>query len=212
MTGIMETLPRKAPLPRLLARGGALAGVIAALAFPALAQDGTGPVPENGSARSYGSGWECNLGYRVDGDDCLAIDIPEHAYATGQSYGSGWACRRGFEQVGRASCIPIEIPENAFLESAGYDWECDRGYRRGRTSCEAVDLPENAFLSGQVHRNRLDLRTRFRRGGGRLRGHRRAAERLPDQRQLRRCLEMRPRVHRNRWALCLHRGAGKRLP
>lgn len=76
MTGIMETLPRKAPLPRLLARGGALAGVIAALAFPALAQDGTGPVPENGSARSYGSGWECNLGYRVDGDDCLAIDIP----------------------------------------------------------------------------------------------------------------------------------------
>jgi hypothetical protein len=74
--------------------------LIAFLAFPVLAQDGTGPMPENAEARSYGGGWDCDLGYRVEGEECVAIDIPENAYATGRSYGSGWACRRGYEEVG----------------------------------------------------------------------------------------------------------------
>ena len=49
-----------------------MVGLIAFLALPVLAQDGTGPVPENAEARSYGGGWDCRLGYRVDGTDCVA--------------------------------------------------------------------------------------------------------------------------------------------
>ena len=81
-----------------------LAGLMAALAFPVMAQDGTGPMPLNAQVRSYGTGWICNLGYRVDGADCVALDIPERAYPTGRSYGSGWECDRGYEQVSGISC------------------------------------------------------------------------------------------------------------
>ena len=67
------------PLARLIARTAAIAGVIASFAFPVLAQDGTGPMPQNAQARSYGGGWICDLGYRVEGAECLPLDIPEHA-------------------------------------------------------------------------------------------------------------------------------------
>ena len=88
------------PLARLIARTAVIAVAIASFAFPVLAQDGTGPMPENAEPRSYGSGWVCNLGYRVEGAECVALEIPENAYATGLSYGSGWACRRGYEEAG----------------------------------------------------------------------------------------------------------------
>ena len=57
--------------PISLNRGHRLAilgmvGLIAFLALPGLAQDGTGPMPENAEARSYGGGWDCTLGYRVE--------------------------------------------------------------------------------------------------------------------------------------------------
>jgi hypothetical protein len=78
--------------------GAAIATLLAVWAVPVLAQDGTGPMPENAEARSYGSGWDCSLGYRLNGEDCVAIDVPENAYATGQSYGSGWACRRDYKK------------------------------------------------------------------------------------------------------------------
>jgi hypothetical protein len=84
--------------------------MIAFLAFPVLAQDGTGPMPENAEARNYGGGWNCALGYRVAGEECVAIDIPENAYATGRSYGSGWACRRGYEEAGGTSCERSRCP------------------------------------------------------------------------------------------------------
>ncbi len=53
----------------------------------ALAQAPPGGVPENAQARSYGTGWSCNLGYRESDGACAAIDIPEFAYATNRSYG-----------------------------------------------------------------------------------------------------------------------------
>ena len=55
----------------------AVAGMIVFLAFPVLAQDGTGPVPENAGARNYGGGWDCDVGYEVDGTACVAIDVPD---------------------------------------------------------------------------------------------------------------------------------------
>ncbi|MFD2816007.1 hypothetical protein ACFSYD_19070 [Paracoccus aerius] len=107
-----------------------LTGIIVFVALPVLAQDGTGPTPKNAQVRSYGSGWTCDLGYRVDGADCLKLVVPENADATGRSSGTGWSCRHGYEEVSRTSCQPVVVPANAFLQSSGHDWQCEREYRK----------------------------------------------------------------------------------
>ncbi|MEW9922393.1 hypothetical protein AB2B41_22570 [Marimonas sp. MJW-29] len=134
-------------LPRLINKLIAAAGIIASVAFPVFAQDGTGPMPDNAEAQNYGVGWDCTLGYRFNGEDCAAIDVPENAYVTGRSHGSGWACKRGYEKVGGVSCEAIPVPENAFLRSSGFDWKCDRGYRQDRETCVLIVLPEHAYLT-----------------------------------------------------------------
>ncbi len=142
-----EQAALKHPLAKLIAKTAVIAGVIASFAFPVLAQDGTGPMPLNAQARSYGGGWVCDLGFRVEGTECLALDIPEHAYPTGRSYGMGWECDRGYEKVNRTSCNSIPVPANAFLQSSGYDWQCERGFRREDRACLAIFLPERAYLT-----------------------------------------------------------------
>lgn len=137
----------KNPLARPISKLAVVAGVIASMAFPVFAQDGTGPMPDNAEARSYGGGWNCDLGYRVEGAECLALDIPENAYATGRSYGLGWACRRGYEEAEGTSCEAIPVPENAFLRSSGYNWQCDRGYQQNRETCVPIVLPDHAYLN-----------------------------------------------------------------
>lgn len=141
-----EQAAMRHPLARLIARTAAIAGVIASFAFPVLAQDGTGPMPENAQPRSYGGGWVCDIGYRVEGAECLPLDIPEHAYPTGRSYGTGWECNRGYEEVDGTSCNPIPVPANAFLRSSGYDWQCERGFRQEDEACVPIVLPERAYL------------------------------------------------------------------
>lgn len=142
-----EQAAMRHPLARLIARMAVIAGVIASFGFPVLAQDGTGPMPQNAQARSYGAGWVCDLGYRVDGAECLALDIPEHAYPTGRSYGTGWTCDRGYAVVARG-CMPIAVPANAYLTNASYGaaWACERGFVKIDDRCDAIVLPENAFL------------------------------------------------------------------
>lgn len=142
-----EQVAMRHPLARLIARTAAIAGVIASFAFPVLAQDGTGPMPENAQPRSYGGGWVCDLGFRVEGAECLPLDIPEHAYPTGRSYGTGWECDRGYEEVDGTSCNPIPVPANAFLRSSGYDWQCERGFRQEDEACVPIVLPERAYLT-----------------------------------------------------------------
>ena len=107
-------------MARLFSKLASVAGVAAFLAFPVSAQDGTGPTPQNAQPRGYGGGWDCDLGYRVEGAECLALDIPEHAYPTGRAYGTGWDCARGYEDANGTSCTPIPVPANAFLRSSGY--------------------------------------------------------------------------------------------
>jgi hypothetical protein len=124
-----------------------VAGVLASLAFPALAQDGTGAVPDNARARGQGAGWDCDIGFRVDGTTCREIAIPDNAYATGLPYGTGWTCRRGYAEADRTSCDLIPVPPNGFLRSSGHDWQCDRGFRRDRETCVPVVLPPHAYLS-----------------------------------------------------------------
>ena len=50
----------------------AAAGLVIALAGPALAQDGTGAVPDHAEPQRYGGGWVCALGYRVSDAACVA--------------------------------------------------------------------------------------------------------------------------------------------
>ena len=139
--------PARHPLARLISRMAVVAGVIASMSFPILAQDGTGPLPQNAQARSYGGGWVCDLGFRVEGSECLALDVPEHAYPTGRSHGTGWECYRGYEEVNEIFCNPIPVPANAFLRSSGYNWQCKRGFRQEDEACVAIVLPERAYLT-----------------------------------------------------------------
>ncbi|WP_322786401.1 hypothetical protein [Pseudophaeobacter arcticus] len=142
-----EQAAMRYPLARMIARTAVISGVIASFAFSVLAQDGSGPMPQNAQARSYGGGWICELGYRVEGAECLALDIPENAYPTGRSYGTGWECGRGYEEVNGTSCNSIRVPANAFLRSYGNDWQCERGYRQEGDGCLSIVLPEHAYLT-----------------------------------------------------------------
>ena len=143
----------KHSLARLFARLAIVAGAIASLAFPALAHDGTdrvpqtAPAPQKAQASGYGGGSVCDRGFRVKDAECMALDIPEHAIATGRSYGTGWKCSRGYEEVSGRSCKPILVPANAFLRSTGYGWQCERGFRKQGGGCVAIVLPERAYLT-----------------------------------------------------------------
>ena len=66
---------------------------LAVLVVPAqlaLAQGTKGTLPENATAKTYGSGWECDRGYRQSSGSCIAVTLPANAYLTDSSYGSGW--------------------------------------------------------------------------------------------------------------------------
>ena len=47
--------------------------------------------------------------------------------------------------------MAVEIPANAFLDSSGQRWECQRGFRRELDSCHEIDLPANAHLDYSGH-------------------------------------------------------------
>jgi hypothetical protein len=112
----------------------------------ALAQDGTVEIPENAHAKSYGSGWECDQGYRDFNDACKAVQVPASAYSSSasSSYGRGWECDHGYRAVDEA-CVAVKVPANGYLtaDSAfGPGWQCDRAYRAVDKACVAVKVPE----------------------------------------------------------------------
>ena len=61
------------------------------------AQGGSVGMPENARVKSYGSGWECNRGYREFNGACIAIKVPPNGYLN--SSGDGWKCDRGYRAV-----------------------------------------------------------------------------------------------------------------
>lgn len=134
------------------ARPWLLALLVTVLAAPSLAQDGTGPAPENAQDRRYGSGWDCDPGFRIAGGVCVALAIPENAYPTGRSHGTGWACRHGYLEVRGAACEAVAIPANAFLDASGLGWDCARGFEARQATCIAIELPENAHLDRSGNR------------------------------------------------------------
>jgi len=84
-----EQAAMRHPLARLIAKTAVIAGVIGSFAFPVLAQDGTGPIPQDAQAPSYGDG-------------CIAIDLPENAYL--DRPGNRWNCNQGF-RLSDGMCI-----------------------------------------------------------------------------------------------------------
>lgn len=105
---------------------GAIIAVLL-LALPGVAQTTARAMPENASAKSYGGGWECNTGFRLNENDCVAVVVPENAYDTNRSYGSGWECLHGFRRADNAACVAVEVPEGGYLDPSGIRWRCLRG-------------------------------------------------------------------------------------
>lgn len=127
--------------------------IFALLAFatPSFAQSGVGPMPENAHAKSYGEGWECDLSYRLAGNQCVAVIVPENAYATNRSYGAGWECHHGFRDVNGDTCVEVTIPSGGYLDASGQQWKCLRGFRKVGKACEEIELPDHAYLSEDTY-------------------------------------------------------------
>ena len=87
-----------------------LLALLATAPAVAFAQSSTVGVPENARAKAYGSGWECDPGYREVNGGCAGVEIPANAYPTNESYGSGWECDRGFRQLDE-TCVAINVPQ-----------------------------------------------------------------------------------------------------
>jgi len=127
-----------------------LAGLVIAvmlLSLPAFAQTAAQPMPENASAKKYASGWECNIGFRLNDDACVAVIVPQNAYETNRSYGPGWECLHGFRSTDEASCVAVEVPEGGYLNPSGEGWRCLRGYIKVDDTCQEIVLPANAYLA-----------------------------------------------------------------
>lgn len=142
---------KRHPLAKFFARLAVVAGLIASMAFPVVAQDGTRPIPANAQPKSYGEGWECDRGYRRDGDKCLSVIVPENAYATNRTYGAGWECLHGFQEVDDAACLEVVVPEGGYLDPSGQRWRCLRGYIKVDGICLEVVVPDNAYLSADSY-------------------------------------------------------------
>ena len=52
----------------------------------AAAQSVTPPPPANSHARGYGTGWECDYGYRESAGLCAATALPANAYLVDFGY------------------------------------------------------------------------------------------------------------------------------
>lgn len=88
------------------------------LALPAFAQAAAPPMPENASPKSYGDGWQCNIGFRLNEDACVAVVVPQNAYDTHRTYGAGWECLHGYRKTDDAACVAVDVPEGGLLRQA----------------------------------------------------------------------------------------------
>lgn len=141
-----------------------LAGSVCALMLLALqghAQTTPQSMPQNASAKSYGDGWECNIGYRLTGDVCAAIVVPQYAYATNRKYGVGWECRHGYQWDGSTACVAVFVPKGGYLGPSGERWLCLRGFAKVDEVCRKIVLPENAYLTETVSGSTWDCARGF---------------------------------------------------
>lgn len=111
------------------------------------AQAGADDIPENASAKRYGSGWTCDSGYRETGGLCALLEVPENAFVTKSDRRRGWECSRGYT-IEDESCAAVFLPTNAYLDTIrGDSWKCNRGFRREDDACVVIVVPANGYLS-----------------------------------------------------------------
>jgi hypothetical protein len=138
--------------------------ILAALAVavpPVYGQADSAGVPPNAAADRYGSGWNCNRGFRQVDGGCERVRVPPNAIATKTSFGRGWKCRRGYQEV-KETCVPIIVPPNAYLDASGVRWDCRRGFREVDQTCIAIDVPENGFLTESTYGSGWDCERGYR--------------------------------------------------
>ena len=58
----------------------------------AFAAGASAGMPRNAHAKSYGPGWECNMGYREVDKACAAVKVPANGYVVDATFGRGWQC------------------------------------------------------------------------------------------------------------------------
>jgi len=83
----MNRLRRPCGAPRRSQMGLALLSTICSIAF---AQAAPGEAPDNATATRYGSGWQCNRGFREVSGACIAVKVSDNGYATKSPYGRAW--------------------------------------------------------------------------------------------------------------------------
>jgi hypothetical protein len=59
-------------------------------------------------------------------------------------------CKRGFYAMGQV-CLPVEMPENARLDSTGHAWICRNGFYEAGKQCLPVKIPAHARLDTTGH-------------------------------------------------------------
>jgi hypothetical protein len=59
-------------------------------------------------------------------------------------------CKRGYYALGQ-TCMPVELPNNARLDSTGHTWVCRSGFYLHDTQCLPVKIPAHAKLDGTGH-------------------------------------------------------------
>ena len=94
-----------------------LLAALAAIPGVEFVQGASAGMPENARAKSYGSGWECNRGYRRADRACAAIIVPSNAYL-GPS-GDRWECDRGYSKIDEA-CVAVKVPPHGYLADTSY--------------------------------------------------------------------------------------------
>jgi hypothetical protein len=106
-------------------------------------------IPPNAYAEGRAGQWDCERGFRKDGDRRISMNVPGNAHLS--SSGLSWSCDRGFRRE-RDSCIKVIVPANAYAEDFEYSrgWECNRRYRRVEQGCVRVSVPANAYEAGST--------------------------------------------------------------
>jgi hypothetical protein len=143
-------MPGKQHTSAVFSQSLILAVILMALPASVFALGSAAEVPENAHENNYGSGWECDPGFRMIKNSCAAITVPVNAYPTDVSFGQGWECNHGYRQLDE-TCVAIKVPENGYLDASGDRWLCNRGYRLVAESCVGIIVPENGYLTNSWH-------------------------------------------------------------
>ena len=169
---------RRVHTPRPILATLLLSVLFASSASVAFSQDAAGATPPNAHARPYGTGWQCDFGYRETNASCLVIQAPANAHVAEFSLGRGWECDRGYRETGSA-CAKVAVPANAYLTRLipgtprlGVRPGISRGWRNLLTGQRAGER----LFGGLRLWPGLGMRSRVPSGPGNLRCHSRADE------------------------------------